>query len=293
METSFIPYTATTVLPPGNILVLAPHPDDEVFGCAGAIMQHVAQGHSVSVIIVTDGSAATVHPDAESLFKYIKKRQQESCQAAQILGYGDPIFWGMTDRTLECNEALIQRLLKYIKEKQITQVYAPSLAEIHPDHEALAMSAVEVVRRCGESVSLAMYEIGVPLHPNRLLDISKVLTRKQRAMACFISQLEIQKYDYQIEGLNAYRTYTLPAQVMATEAYYILNGAELQTWQLFGNSQQTKVLEQAYRKINELETQLAEKNAELSMIYNSYSWHLTMPLRWLKSLVRKIFTMML
>jgi len=64
-------------------------------------------------------------------------------------------------------------------------------------------------------------------------------------------------------------------------------------WRLFGNSQQTKVLEQAYRKISEFETQLAEKNAELSMIYNSYSWHLTMPLRWLKSLVRKIFTMRL
>jgi len=64
-------------------------------------------------------------------------------------------------------------------------------------------------------------------------------------------------------------------------------------WRLFGNSQQTKVLEQAYRKISELETQLAEKNGELSMIYNSHSWRLTMPLRWLKSLVRKIFTMRL
>jgi LmbE family N-acetylglucosaminyl deacetylase len=241
MESSFVPYTATTELPPGNVLVLAPHPDDEVLGCAGAIMQHVAQGHSVSVIILTDGSAATAHPDSKSLLNYIKKRQQESRQAAKILGYGEPEFWGLTDRTLTCNDTLIKRLLDSIKEKQITRVYAPSVTEIHPDHYALAMSAVEAVR--GESVSLAMYEIGVPLHPNMLLDITPVFKRKQEAMACFISQLDIQKYDSHIKGLNVYRTYTLPAQVKAAEAYYVLNGLEFtQAWQLFGRSQQTILL---------------------------------------------------
>jgi LmbE family N-acetylglucosaminyl deacetylase len=240
MESSFIPYTATTILPQGNVLVLAPHPDDEAFGCAGAIMQHVAQGNSVSVIILTDGSAAIAHPDNDSLLKYIETRQQESRQAAKLLGYGEPEFWCLTDRTLECNEALIQRLLNTIKEKHITQVYAPSVAEIHPDHYALAMSAVAAVRRCGESVSLAMYEIGVPLHPNVLLDITPVIQRKQEVMACFTSQLAIQKYDYQIRGLNAYRSYTLAPEVMAAEAYNVLNGIELQTpMRLFGRSRQT------------------------------------------------------
>lgn len=240
MESSFIPYTATTTLPQGNILVLAPHPDDEVFGCAGAIMQHVVQENSVNVIILTDGSAAIAHSDHNSLLKYIEIRQQESHQAAKLLGYGEPEFWGLTDRTLECNEALIQRLFDIIQKKHITQVYAPSVAEIHPDHYALAISAVAAVRRCGETVSLAMYEIGVPLHPNILLDITPFIQRKQEIMACFTSQLAIQKYDYQIQGLNAYRSYTLGTKVMAAEAYNVLNGIELQIpWRLFGHSRQT------------------------------------------------------
>jgi LmbE family N-acetylglucosaminyl deacetylase len=259
MESSFIPYTATTVLPSGNVLILAPHADDEVFGCAGAIMQHVAQGNRVSVIIVTDGRAAIEHSDNQSMLRYVKKREIESRQAAQVLGYGDPEFWGIADRSLECNDKFIQRLVNYIKEKQIIQVYAPSVMEIHPDHYALAMTAVDAVRRCGESVSLAMYEIGVPLHPNVLLDITDFIKRKQEAMASFVSQLAIQDYRHKIQCLNSYRTYTLPAQVTAAEAYYVLNGAELvaQPSLIFGRTRQTTVLEKAYAKISELEKALS------------------------------------
>lgn len=248
MEYLFIPYTATTTLPTGNVLVLAPHSDDEVLGCGGAIMQHVAQDNAVSVIIVTDGRAATTHPDNESLLNYIETRQQESCQAAQILGYGTPEFWSIADRTLECNEEFIQRLFHYIQEHQITQVYAPSVLEIHPDHYALAMSTVEAVRRCDNSVNLVMYEVGVPLHPNILLDITPFATRKQQAMACFVSQLKIQNYSRHIQGLNIYRSYTLPAQVTEAEAYYVVDRTTLQTqpWRIFGLSRQTEALEKTY-----------------------------------------------
>jgi len=263
-ESSFIPYTATTALAKGNVLILAPHPDDEVFGCAGAIMQHVSQNDSVQVVIVTDGSAAIIHPNTDSRIKYIETRQQESCKAAQVLGYGTPEFWGIADRSLECNDNLIEQLVNYIQEKQISLVYAPSVMEIHPDHYALAMSAVEAVRRCGESVSLSMYEIGMPLHPNILLDITNMLERKREAMNCFVSQLAIQDYSRHILGLNTYRSYTLPATVMAVEGYYLLQNKSC----IFGgNTRQTAVLEH-------LQT-------ELSNVYNSRSWRLTMPLRWL------------
>lgn len=272
-EASFIPYTATTALPKGNVLVLAPHPDDEVFGCAGAIMQHVSQNDSVQVVIITDGSAAIIHPNNDSRIKYIETRQQESCKAAEVLGYGTPEFWGIADRALECNDNLIERLVNYIKEKQISLVYAPSVMEIHPDHYALAISAVEAVRRCGESVSLSMYEVGIPLHPNILLDITNMLERKQEAMNCFVSQLALQDYTRHILGLNTYRSYTLPATVMAVEGYYMLNGLELQNqYRVFGNTRQTAVLK-------DLQT-------ELSRVYNSRSWRLTMPLRWLLKLIR-------
>ena len=39
-----------------NILVLAPHPDDEVLGAGGTIARHVADGDEVHVVILTRGN---------------------------------------------------------------------------------------------------------------------------------------------------------------------------------------------------------------------------------------------
>lgn len=38
-----------------RVLVVAPHPDDEVFGCAGLVQQLVQSGTQVDVVIVTGG----------------------------------------------------------------------------------------------------------------------------------------------------------------------------------------------------------------------------------------------
>ena len=44
-----------------RILVVAPHPDDEILGCGGVMARHVAGGDEVHVAIVTRG-----HPDVFS-----------------------------------------------------------------------------------------------------------------------------------------------------------------------------------------------------------------------------------
>lgn len=284
MEHLYIPYTATTQLLHGNVLVLAPHPDDEVFGCGGAIMQHVAQGDTVRVLILTDGAAAIPHPDEDSRLLYITLRQQESQRAAQILGYGQPEFWEFSDRALPNDERVIQRLQHYLTQHHIHHVYAPSTFEIHPDHLTAAHLAVEVVKRSGGAVSLSMYEVGMPLHPNCLLDLTPFLERKQQAMQQFGSQLQLQHYEHHILGLNHYRAYTLSLQVTAAEAYYVIDGETLQTHpaQEFGHSPQTLALEHAQQRICTLEGALAQQKAALSRVYQSYSWQITQPLRCLR-----------
>lgn len=224
-EQQFIPYQPVDCVGRGPALVLAPHPDDEVLGCGGAVLRHIERGDCVRVVIVTDGAYGV--KDADD--RYALTRKTESIRAAETLGYGNPIFWSLPDRGLAYGESLIARILDCIEEFSADFVYAPSWWEIHPDHIALALAAAEAIRRCERPIALAMYEVGVPLHPNTLLDITDLADRKQAAIACFQSQLSKQPYDRHIAALNRYRTYTLPQSVKSAEAFHLVSREEIRT----------------------------------------------------------------
>lgn len=224
MENLLIPYQATFLIPAKGALVLAPHPDDEVFGCGGAIMRHIEQGVPVHVVVVSDGGYGV---EAASRDDYVRQRQAESIAAGERLGYGVPIFWAYRDREVSYGEKLVLEIAAAIQSAKADLVYAPSMLEMHPDHRALAMAAIEAVRRAGDGVRLALYEVGVPLQPNVLLDITGLADRKMAAMGCFFSQLTKQRYDLDVAALNRYRSYTLPASVTAAEAFAVFDAAAL------------------------------------------------------------------
>lgn len=224
LESDLIPYTASLGLNARAVLVLAPHPDDEVFGCGGAIAGHVAAGVPVQVVILTDGA----------LFGDSSVRFQECLAAAAVLGYGQPDFWALPDRGLTYSEALVQRVVDGLKASGADLVYAPSPWEVHPDHRQTTQIAIEAVRRAGQTVRLAFYEVGAPLRPNLLVDITTHLAAKEAAMRCFASQLAQQDYVQHIQALNRYRTYTLPRAVAAAEAYWVLSALELEHIQTGG-----------------------------------------------------------
>ena len=174
--------------------------------------------------MVYDGSHVV---SEENIPEYILQRQNESIAAARILGYGTPVFWHYQDRQVCYSEKLIRRISKAIRKTGADLVYAPSVFEMHPDHRALGMAVIEAIRRIGKTVRVALYEVGMPLRPNQLLDISDLVTRKTAAMECFVSQNAKQRYDLHIAALNRYRTYTLPASVTAAEAYILIPAEEL------------------------------------------------------------------
>ncbi|MBK9346501.1 MAG: PIG-L family deacetylase [Burkholderiales bacterium] len=64
------------------MLVLAPHADDEVFGCAGAVIRHVPTGCAISVVVLSDGAYNIRDPTSQ----VIATREAESCAAAALLG---------------------------------------------------------------------------------------------------------------------------------------------------------------------------------------------------------------
>ncbi len=234
-EADLTPYHATPVPAARSVLVFAPHPDDEVFGCGAALALHARAGHAVTVVLLTQGGhqepqsqgLESLEPSALPGGDYAHARLAESRQAAEILGLTQPRCWGLADRSVQYGEDLVQRMLQAIAEVQADVVYAPSPWELHPDHRATCLAALEAARRLGQGLTLCLYEVSAPLRPNRLLNADEVWPLKQAAMQAFASQEAKLPYASFITALNRFRALTLHPAAQHAEAFECLDAAEL------------------------------------------------------------------
>jgi len=217
-ESDLVPYTPG--FPPGRRwLVLAPHPDDEVFGPGATLAQAVARGVEVSLVVVTDGGA-----QGETA-----GREREARAGAAALGLGKPELWRFPDRSLRPRDAGLRRALRGALERYVPDViFVTSPVELHPDHRALALALQSVVRastlgglRRTPPDWVAAYEVGTALQPNLLVAADEGWEAKRRAAACHAGQLAFRAYDRVMEALGTLRSLTLTG-VDHAEAMHVL-----------------------------------------------------------------------
>ncbi len=232
-ERSLVPYAATA-LSGSRVLVLAPHPDDEVLGCGGALADLNARGAHVDVVLVTDGAAGA--RDENERGRIASERMEESRRALAALGGGSVHAGGIRDRAAGERLADVEALLsRWLVEASPDLVFAPSPVETHPDHRAVAYALLAVAARPSPDpaaaalarATVAFYEVSQPFRPNVLVDITPVLARKRQAILEFASQAAERDYAGFVSGLNAFRRLTLPPAVAAAEAFAVFPGSLL------------------------------------------------------------------
>src|SRR6185503_14855064 len=118
-----------------KILVIAPHPDDEVLGCGGALCRHRAAGDRVSVIFLTSGELGLKELPLQRA-KWVREREARA--AARILGVTSLEFlhapdWGVA----EAQADLAAPLRRALRRERPDVVYLPHPADGHPDHQAV------------------------------------------------------------------------------------------------------------------------------------------------------------
>jgi len=218
VESDMIPYAAG--FPPGGRwLVLAPHPDDEVFGVGATLAIAAARGVEVRVAVVTDGGAQG--DPAE--------RERAAAAAAAALGVPPPEFWRLADRSLHPADAALRRRLRETFARLAPDVvFVTSPVELHPDHRALALAVQRAVRAAALAGLrerppgwVAAYEVSAPLAPNLLVAADGGWEAKRRAGACYAAQLAFRHYDEVAEAFATLRALTLDGATHA-EALHLL-----------------------------------------------------------------------
>jgi LmbE family N-acetylglucosaminyl deacetylase/GT2 family glycosyltransferase len=223
-EAEAIPFEAQD-LRGERLLVLAPHPDDEVIGCGGLVALHLRDGRKVRVVVATDGGQAG-DP---------RERQKESRAALASLGPAEIEFLNFPDRHLGENGGFAAALRDIMVDFQPDLIAVPGAIEIHPDHLALSHTLCDVIARDKALFAdlavarVAFYEVSHPLRPNTLVDITSVADAKYAAIAMHTTQLAFRDYVSYARGLNAYRAMSLTPGVKYAEAYYVVPLPELRT----------------------------------------------------------------
>lgn len=183
----------------GRILVIAPHPDDEVLGCGGTIARLRDHGHDVHVAIVTTGKPPQF---PTSLVTQIRN---ELDAAHEVLGGTTKHYLDLPAAALDTTGAaqINESVAEVIDRVEPTTVFTPFFGDLHVDHQ-LVFNATLVACRPRSAATpriVLAYEtlsetnwaappITPSFQPNVFVDISDYLERKLAAFSKFASQVK-------------------------------------------------------------------------------------------------------
>lgn len=216
----------------GPVLVLAPHPDDEVLGAGGTIARFSDEGREVCVAVVTAGRPPAFPP------AYVAQVRAEAAAAHRDLGVHQT-FWldqpaaGLADGSHSVLNGVIQDVVRRV---QPTLLLVPFLTDIHRDHREVFESALVAARPhqaeyphgvwAYETLSETNWNapyLTAAFQPNLFVDIAATLERKGTAMARFASQLRDAPHERSLSSLRALATLRgSTVHLLAAEAFVII-----------------------------------------------------------------------
>lgn len=195
-------------VPEGKALVIAPHPDDEVFACGGLIAQRVAACRSVDVLFMTRGERSYDFVDREQSVHIAQVRTRLAYDALELLGLGsNHVHWqGLKDTEIpDLSSAGFRheahRLARKIAGIRPEIMFIPHRLDVHQDH-IRTHRLVEAACRIDPSIrSAAIYCYPTWMlhdqHPRDLarringkpfwINISPEMSRKRAAIDLYLS----------------------------------------------------------------------------------------------------------
>jgi len=219
-----------------NVLVIAPHADDEILGCGATMAKLAAEGNNVYVLIATNA-----HVGAPELFseEFIRQIRSEALQAHKLLGVKETAFLEFPAPALDQypRYKMSNEIVGVIKRYNVDTVYIPHRGDCHKDHAIVHDCAMVVcrplanctVKRVYAYETLSETEWGEPVAADFFVPTKyKTFTeeefqRKLEAMSCFKSQLypfPASRSLEAIEALAKYRGCTVSA--VRAEAFEVL-----------------------------------------------------------------------
>ena len=196
-----------------KILIIAPHPDDEVLGCGGTIKKYTKKGDVVFLCIATKAYT----PDWTE--EFIANRKKEIELSVKTLGINKLFLLDFPTVKLDTisQKEINDSILKVVQEVKPEIVFIPFEGDINKDHKLIFEAALVALRPSFESSVKKIYcyevlsetEWAKPAQkienvfiPNYYEDISDYLEDKIKAMECYKTEIKEYPHPRSLEGIK-------------------------------------------------------------------------------------------
>lgn len=224
-----------------NILVIAPHADDEILGCGATMTKEISKSNNVYVLVCTNA-----HVGAPELFseELINQVRGEALEAHRLLGVKETIFLDFPAPALDQypRYKMSNDIGAVIRKFDVDTVYIPHRGDCHKDHAIVhdcAMVACRPLINCPVKhlfayETLSETEWGEPVAADFFIPVKyntfseDEFRKKLDAMSCFKSQLypfPASRSLEAIEALAKYRGCTVSA--IRAEAFEIIRDIDV------------------------------------------------------------------
>jgi N-acetylglucosamine malate deacetylase 1 len=215
-----------------RVLVIAPHPDDELLGCGGTLLRRRAEGARIDWLIATGMSEKAGWP-AER----VEQRAREIESVAALLGVHEVFQLGFEPTRLDTVPLaeVVQRIGDVIRACEPDELFVPAANDAHSDHRVVFDAAsgcakwfrYPSVKRVLAYETLSETDFSLrsdaAFRPNCFVDISAHLERKLEILSTYQSELGEHPFPRSTAAVRALATLRGAASgFMAAEAFELL-----------------------------------------------------------------------
>ncbi len=188
-----------------SMLVVAPHQDDELVGCGGTLLRHVAAGGTARVVFVSDGGGEH-EEDGLARHESVAIREAEARKVAKAIGIEPPRFLAYESLRWQSVAAVAESLRAEIDSSRPDSLFVPFFLDTSEEHRVVSLAVAEALAGIDRRMRVYSYEVWGLCVPNTAVRIDPVVERRNELLALYESQLSGTDYITSTTGLNMYRS---------------------------------------------------------------------------------------
>lgn len=203
-----------------SILVLSPHPDDEIIGCGGSLLRFIADGAYVTILQMTTGQYSRALKNVEP-GEAVNIRPAEAKRVADYLGVDRLIQWPSAD-SKGWDHNNVNQLKDLIAEIKPKLIFLPFVNDPHADHWASNLilgKSLSALPEFPQDMQIIGYEVWSLLKPDCAVIIDAELNQKETALLEYVTALKAVDYIKSCRISTAYNGYKYLGQNCFAEAF--------------------------------------------------------------------------